>query len=395
MNKIDEIEEIEIILGQSPPSSSFNKKKAGLPFLQGKAEFGYLYPKPINYTSKPLKVAIKDDILMSVRAPVGDVNLTPFELSIGRGLAALRIKAGDFKFFFYWFQYNVYKIEAMGMGSTFKAITGEQLRKILVPQIDVSIQKVIAQILTTVDDGIQKSDEAIKTTKRLKQGMMQKLLTEGIGHKEYKQTKIGRIPKEWEVVKLNEVTSYITDGKHGDCKNEENSGYYFISAKDIYDGRINYEKARQITKGDFLETHRRTRLEENDIVLTNSGSIAKIAFVYKSEYTNRTTFQKSVAIIKPENEIIKSEFLVYLLNSMYSYLNSIANGTSQKNLLLKDLRTIEVFLPSELEQKKIVSILKDFDKKVELEKQRKNHLQKIKTGFMNDLLSGKKSVKVN
>ena len=70
---------------------------------------------------------------------------------------------------------------------------------------------------------------------------------------------------------LQELCLNITDGKHGDCENEENSGYYFISCKDIFDGQINYKNARQITKADFEETHKRTMLEVDDILLTNSG----------------------------------------------------------------------------------------------------------------------------
>ena len=62
-------------------------------------------------------------------------------------------------------------------------------------------------------------------------------------------------------VRLGDVCCQITDGKHGDCENEVNSGYYFISSKDVFDGSIHYNNARQITKADFLDTHRRTRLE--------------------------------------------------------------------------------------------------------------------------------------
>ncbi len=74
----------KIIMGQSPPSSTYNDKGIGLPFLQGKAEFGEIYPKPVKYCSKPLKVAQNGDILISVRAPVGDhVKISPPECSIG------------------------------------------------------------------------------------------------------------------------------------------------------------------------------------------------------------------------------------------------------------------------------------------------------------------------
>ena len=84
----------EIIMGQSPSSQYYNSEGEGLPFFQGKAEFGELYPRPVKWCSKPNKVAQKDDVLMSVRAPVGPTNLAISECCIGRGLAAIRPRDG-------------------------------------------------------------------------------------------------------------------------------------------------------------------------------------------------------------------------------------------------------------------------------------------------------------
>ena len=82
--------------------------------------------------------------------------------------------------------------------------------------------------------------------------------------------------KEWKKVKLKDITISITDGKHGDCKGQDNSGYYFISCKDVSNGTIHYENARQITKEDFIETDKRTNLATNDILITNSGTIIRL-----------------------------------------------------------------------------------------------------------------------
>ena len=105
----------------------------------------------------------------------------------------------------------------------------------------------------------------------------------------------------------------ITDGKHGDCRNHENSGYFFISAKDIFDGKINYVNARQIKKEDFEEVHKRTNLQPHDILITNSGTIGRIAIATANDKTSKTTFQKSVAIIKKPNSLIDSKYLAYHL----------------------------------------------------------------------------------
>ena len=141
---------------------------------------------------------------------------------------------------------------------------------------------------------------------------------------------------------LQELCLNITDGKHGDCENEENSGYYFISCKDIFDGQINYKNARQITKADFEETHKRTMLEVDDILLTNSGTIGRMAFVTDREATTKTTFQKSVAIIKPDKQKVLPRYLYYQLqNCVPQFINS-SNGSAQKNLLLSTMRTFQI-----------------------------------------------------
>lgn len=165
---------------------------------------------------------------------------------------------------------------------------------------------------------------------------------------------------------LQELCLNITDGKHGDCENEENSGYYFISCKDIFDGQINYKNARQITKADFEETHKRTMLEVDDILLTNSGTIGRMAFVADREATTKTTFQKSVAIIKPDKQKVLPRYLYYQLqNCVPQFINS-SNGSAQKNLLLSTMRTFQIEIEENREkQEKIANTLSAYDDLIE------------------------------
>jgi type I restriction enzyme, S subunit len=166
-------------------------------------------------------------------------------------------------------------------------------------------------------------------------------------------------------VKLEDICSQITDGKHGDCNNEEGSGYYFLSCKDVTNGKLNYENARQITKEDFIDTHRRTKLETNDLLITNSGTIGRMAIAPHDELTYRTTFQKSVAILKPIESKVSPRFLYYLLHADLKRLISFAGGTAQKNLLLRDLRAFEIKLIDFDLQQKIATILSAYDDLIE------------------------------
>ena len=137
----------ELLMGQSPPGTSYNEEGNGMPFLQGKAEFGKTFPNHIKFTTDPKRKTKKGSILMSVRAPVGDVNIANIDYCIGRGLASLNLKNGDNKYLFYLLNYLKPKIEGTGTGSTFKAITKSGLEKIKIPVPPLETQKKIVEIL--------------------------------------------------------------------------------------------------------------------------------------------------------------------------------------------------------------------------------------------------------
>ncbi len=169
----------EIIMGQSPPSSTYNNTGEGLPFLQGKTEFGEIYPSPSIYCSKPIKIAEPNDILLSVRAPVGDVNIAPFRCCIGRGLAAIRPKNNklNYLFLFYYLKFNGRKFEIISSGSTFKAIRKEDIENYLIPLPPLDEQKIIAEILQTVDKKLEIERKEKEKLERIKKGLMDVLLT--------------------------------------------------------------------------------------------------------------------------------------------------------------------------------------------------------------------------
>lgn len=167
-------------------------------------------------------------------------------------------------------------------------------------------------------------------------------------------------------VTLREITLNITDGKHGDCEPAENSGYYFVSCKDVNNGTIDYANARQISERAFLETHKRTQLEPNDILITNSGTIGRMALVKDIPETYRTTFQKSVAIVKPDISVVLPTYLYYKLQNCVTDFVNCSNGSAQKNLLLGTMRKFQIDLHEDFtEQERLSSILAAYDDLIE------------------------------
>ena len=138
----------EIVLGQSPPSATYRKSPEGLPFFQGKADFGEINPKPTTWCVAPKKIAEPGDILISVRAPVGPTNVANERCCIGRGLAALRPRDRlDRDFLLASLKHHETEIADMSSGSTFKAITGRQLRETAFPMPPLDEQRRIVAIL--------------------------------------------------------------------------------------------------------------------------------------------------------------------------------------------------------------------------------------------------------
>jgi type I restriction enzyme S subunit len=141
-----------IIMGQSPPSSTYNTRGQGLPFFQGKADFGDMYPTPRIYCSEPNRIAEPGDILITVRAPVGPTNLSRERACIGRGLSALRVgNRLDRNYLFYFLRFYEPELAKAGTGSTFAAISREDLETIKLPFPALSEQQRIAAILQKAD----------------------------------------------------------------------------------------------------------------------------------------------------------------------------------------------------------------------------------------------------
>ena len=139
----------KINMGQSPDSSSYNDNKDGIPFFQGNADFGEKYPVTRVWCNAPIKVAQPNDILISVRAPIGALNFAKEECCIGRGLAALTPDRSKVSLeFIYWvLKWKKAELNSKGTGSTFKAISRKVLEETLVPAIDFEKQYEYVEIL--------------------------------------------------------------------------------------------------------------------------------------------------------------------------------------------------------------------------------------------------------
>ena len=154
-----------ITMGQSPKSITYNTNGLGMPFFQGKKEFGKLNPTVEKYCTEPKKIAKKGDVLMSVRAPVGPTNIANINCAIGRGLCSIRAKENQFTMYIYYFLNHFEKdIEKMGKGSTFSAINKKETETLKVPSVSLTIQQKTVSYL----DSISQKTEKLKAVQKEK-----------------------------------------------------------------------------------------------------------------------------------------------------------------------------------------------------------------------------------
>jgi type I restriction enzyme S subunit len=266
--------------------------------------------------------------------------------------------------------------------------------QISLPSLDE--QQGIVEVLSCVDIAIQKTDEVIVKTERLKKGLMQKLLTEGIGHKEFKDTPIGIVPTVWEIVRLGDVATELGSGLTplGGSRTYLEHGIPLIRSQNVQMNRLDFADIAYISQ----ETHRamkRSTVFHGDLLLNITGaSIGRVAVVPES--IDEANVNQHVCRIR-FSERMDSTFASFYLSSpkgQQQILSSQAGATRQ-GLNYQQAKLIQLPCPSLNEQREIVRILSTIVGKLELEQKDRRKIERIKQGLMDMLLTGKVRVRVD
>ena len=267
---------------------------------------------------------------------------------------------------------------------TITNIGQDALALLPIPVPPLPEQQKIAEILSTVDEQISTTQAIIDKSKELKKGLMQKLFSEGIGHTEFKDTKIGRIPKSWEISKLGEhcvkATKKFEPSKSNDSHKYIGLEHIISNAHRINgygDSNDTLSTKTIFTKGEILYGKLRPYLNK----------------VWRAKFNGVCTTE--ILVLKSKNEF-DNGFLFYLLHNhrFIGHTISHTEGTSLPRANWKDISIFKIPLPSLSEQEKIADILSEADAKIEKEEQEKAHLEQLKKGLMQQLLTGQKRVKV-
>lgn len=295
----------------------------------------------------------------------------------------------DKKFLYYSLLADVNKLKRSLTGSTMVHISKENMepRLFLVPPLKE--QQKIAEILSSVDAAIEKTEQVIAKTEEVKKGLMQQLLTKGIGHTEFKQTEVGEIPVEWEVKSGEElfnivsgyspsaVTDLIEAGSILFLKvNDFNNNRMYIKQSALYFEEANNSKIKCYNPGTIIFPKR------GAAIFTN-----KIAILSK-----KAAFDTNIMGLEC-NHLINNQFLYFYLKNYGLYNISDNSGVPQLNN--KHINPLLIPVPSLNEQIKIVENIQCFEMKLEKELLYLEKLFKVKQGLMQQLLTGQVRVKID
>ena len=404
-----------ITKGSTPTTYGFEWVKEGILFLKSdcvtdngfKIGSAMRISKEAHDFMKRSKVK-SGDILLSITGNIGRPCIIPDyieEANINQHVARIRINSLNLnnKFIYHYLCRSEVKknYEKIKTGLAYPQISLEQVRNTVIPIPTLKEQQKIADIVSIADEKIEIAENLIEKTKELKKGLMQRLLTKGIGHERFKDTEIGKIPEEWNVESLNDISAKyknsIVDGPFGSnlktCDYVE-EGILVMQSNYITGGKFELRDVRYISENKAKELER-SKVKSGDILMAKIGANFGRAEIIPENIKYGILSSNSLKI--DLNELIAmNSFYIFVLKSYKKNgtIDKLASTTAQPALSLKAIKNLKVAVPSLNEQKKIASILSSVDEKIDQYESQKDKLQELKKGLMQNLLTGKIRVKV-
>ena len=348
---------------------------------------------------------IENDIILSIKGTIGEVDIIPngFEGNISRDVARIRLNETSIpEYILQYLKYERYLhyLINKSVGTTRKELSIHILRKLTISIPPLPEQKKIAEILSTWDHAIERTETLIMEKENLKKGLMQQLLTGKVRFREFvkkegfKDTKIGRIPEDWDILSLENITILITNGFVGKAKDHYSETYdsiLYIQGFNVKENSFNFTGIKRVSS-QFHKENMKSELKCGDLITVQTGDIGLTGYIPKElEGSNCHAL-----IISRFKEGYNSKFFHQYFNSTIgrSRFQKIETGSTMKHLNVKDIRKLSLQIPPLPEQKKIASTLSKLDEEIEKIQDLRAIMKEQKKGLMQQLLTGKTRVKI-
>ena len=376
--KLEDI--VDVTMGQSPKSEYYNTEGKGYPFLQGNRTFGFKYPTFDTYTTVMTKPANAGDVIMSVRAPVGDLNITPVDMCLGRGVCSLRMKNGNQDFLFYMMKYYIPHLLKKESGTVFGSVNRNDINglEVDIPE-DAQVQKKIARYLEMIDDKIE-----------LNNAINNNLFEQALAiYKDWfcdYALSDGTLPENWKITTIDAISSLVTRGIAP--KYDDSSDQIVLNQKCIRDHTIDISLARRhlpkkinekwISKGDLL------------INSTGTGTLGRVAQVWFE--ANNMTVDSHVTIVRPKDSILQSYIGFWGLSHESEIEAQHTGSTGQTELPRDRVKAMELPLPDEDTLSKFNELVIPITSTIISNQEENARLSQLRDALLPKLMSGELDV---
>lgn len=376
MPRLDDV--CAITMGQSPDSSTYNKECNGLPFFQGNADFGESHPSVRMWCSEPSKIARENDILISVRAPIGALNIANCECCIGRGLAALTVNNDICTREYLWYALSskIDELNSKGTGSTFKAVNKSTLSETEIPLPPLDEQRHIATTLDKVTDLISKRRQQLDKLDELVKARFVEMFGDPGGN-----------PAKWKMERAEKHIDLLS-GFPFDSTQYTQSGVNICGGLIIMPQRINWNDCKHWGS---IVGYEEYSLQENDIVIALDrpwiSDGFKIAMVDK-EHLPALLIQRTARIRAVD---VNQRYLMYcfMLGSFDAHCN--ITGSLVPHISPKDIKSFLIMIPPIELQNQFATFVEESEKTQTAISRSLEKLETLKKALMQEYFGDSKN----
>lgn len=395
-----------INMGQSPDSNDTNNVGNGLPFLQGNADFGSRHPSPRYFCTNPSKLSQSNDILMSVRAPVGELNIADQIYVIGRGLCALTPLTSLISTEYSWYCLHTFRehLKLFSTGSTYDAVSSADVGQIKIPLPPREEQERIARFLdektAAIDAAIAKKERLIALLEEQKGILINTAVTRGLNpHTPLKDSGIpwlGRVPAHWMRLKLKYLINILAGyAFRSTSYSEDSENIRLLRGINISPSQMKWDEVVYWPKEDVAD-YESYFLQEDDLVIGMDrpwiSSGIRVARISKEDLP--CLLLQRVARIRAQEGLLQ-DFLELLLQSniFLSYFEPMLTGISVPHISTDQISRFNPFIPPTIEQEAICKFVDDIEQRFSYvttkEREQINLLQEYKATLIASAVTGK------
>ena len=328
----------DISMGQAPKGDSYNATRRGYPLIAGAGDFGELTPTPKKYTDAPTKLSRLGDIILCIRATIGDRNWSNTRYCLGRGVAGLRAKDGALiqPYLGHWLDYAAPVLRARGRGATFLQVSKRDIASLQIPLPPLAEQKRIAEILDAADALRAKRRESVAQLDILLQSTFLDMFGDPVTN-----------PMGWKVRRLKETKSRVQIGPFGSLLHKEDyiaDGVPLVNPMHIVSGQIRVGNKQTVSERKAA-TLGNYRLQSGDVVMGRRGEMGRCAIVSGTEVG--MLCGTGSLFFRPHPDELSSPFLAatFSSESVKRLLEGLSQGVTMPNLNRKMIEGLKVALP--------------------------------------------------